>query len=435
VPTPSPRGSSPRSATRPTVLILSQVYVPDPASVGQHMHDAARELARRGFRVVVYAAARGYDDPSQRYPRRETLDGVEIRRIPFASFGKGSLRARLLGGVSFLIQATLRGLVTRRSTGHLAGVLVSTSPPMASAAGVVLTRLRRVPLAFWVMDVNPDQAVVTGAISRRSLPARLLEASNRAAARRSAVVIFLDRYMARRLRERWHTGDAAAILPPWSHDSHLEPIPHAENPFRAERGWGPDTMVLMYSGNISPVHPVMPILHAARRLRDEPRLRFVFIGGGAGRAQVEETVRSMGLDNVELLPYQPLERLRFSLSAADVHLVTMGAAMVGVVHPCKVYGALRVARPVLFVGPDDSHVGEILRTSRAGWQVNPADVDALEARIRSALALDAAARGRIGVAAATAAEEFTEKRLCKRFGDLLEGAFRDDSIAPRAQKP
>ncbi len=422
-------GSSSSAATgrRPTVLILSQVYVPDPASVGQHVHDAAREMARRGYRVLVYASARGYDEPSLRYPRREIRDGVEIRRLPLASFGKGSLRARLIGGLSFLAQATLRALFTR----HLAGVLVSTSPPMASAAGVALSRLRRVPLAFWVMDVNPDQAVISGAVSRRSLPARLLEASNRAAARRSAAVILLDRFMAGRLRNRWQPGEAATILPPWSHDSHLEPVPHEENPFRAERGWGPETVVLMYSGNISPVHPVAPILQAARRLGDEPRLRFVFIGGGAGRAEVEEAVARLHLDNVELLPYQPLETLRFSLSAADVHLVTMGAAMVGVVHPCKVYGALRVARPVLFVGPAASHVGEILRTSRAGWQVDPADVDALEARIRSLLRLDREALRRVGAAAAAAAEEFTEERLCGRFGDVLDRAFAETPIARR----
>ena len=66
-----------------TMLIFSQVYVPDPASVGQHMHDAAAEMLRRGFRVIVYASSRGYDDPTKSYPRRETRDGVEIRRLPF----------------------------------------------------------------------------------------------------------------------------------------------------------------------------------------------------------------------------------------------------------------------------------------------------------------------------------------------------------------
>src|SRR5687768_15943333 len=46
---------------RKTLLILSQVFVPDPASVGQHMADVAAEMARRGHRVKVYASARGYE--------------------------------------------------------------------------------------------------------------------------------------------------------------------------------------------------------------------------------------------------------------------------------------------------------------------------------------------------------------------------------------
>ncbi len=59
-----------------TLLVLSQVYVPDPASVGQHMHDAAAERARRGHSVRVVTSARGYDNPARRYPLREERDGV-----------------------------------------------------------------------------------------------------------------------------------------------------------------------------------------------------------------------------------------------------------------------------------------------------------------------------------------------------------------------
>lgn len=47
--------------------IVTQVYPPDPAAVGQHLADVADELARRGHRVTVITADRGYDDPSQRY--------------------------------------------------------------------------------------------------------------------------------------------------------------------------------------------------------------------------------------------------------------------------------------------------------------------------------------------------------------------------------
>jgi hypothetical protein len=72
---------------RSTLLILSQVYPPDAASVGQHMADVASSMAARGHRAVVLTADRGYDDPAQRFPRREWLGGAEVRRLPFSSFG------------------------------------------------------------------------------------------------------------------------------------------------------------------------------------------------------------------------------------------------------------------------------------------------------------------------------------------------------------
>ena len=148
--------------SRPTLLIISQVYVPDPASVGQHVADAAAEMARRGYRVIVYAAARGYDDPSQRYPSRETVDGVEVTRLPLSSFGKSSIAVRLIAQWIFLLQATARGLFTR----GLAGLMVSTSPPFAGIAGVVIGMFRRCKVVYWVMDLNPDQMIALGLITR-----------------------------------------------------------------------------------------------------------------------------------------------------------------------------------------------------------------------------------------------------------------------------
>ena len=63
--------------------------------------------------------------------------------------------------------------------------------------------------------------------------------------------------------------------------------------------------------------------------------------------------------NVKCLPYQPLSELSSSLSAADLHVVVMGDEFVGIVHPCKVYNILAVGAPVLYIGPEPSHVTDI----------------------------------------------------------------------------
>src|SRR6185369_14246529 len=62
---------------------------------------------------------------------------------------------------------------------------------------------------------------------------------------------------------------------------------------------------------------------------------------------------------------QPLAELAGSLSAADLHVVVMGDAFVGLVHPCKIYNTLAVGAPILYVGPEASHLSEILAALRS----------------------------------------------------------------------
>ena len=397
-----------------TLLVLSQVYVPDPASVGQHMADAAAEMARRGWRVIVLTSRNGYDDPSARYAAREIRDGVEVRRLPWCSFGKRSILTRLLGGLSFVLQAIVRGV----RLGPVDVLLVSTVPPMAPLAALVIGRLRGAALKFWVMDLNPDQLVALGRIAPSALPARVLDRLNRRILACATDVVALDRFMARRINAKYDVNDKLAIIPPWPHEDHLEPVAHADNPFR--RGQGLEgKLVVMYSGNHGPSHPFSTILRAAARLRHEPRLLFMFIGGGVGKGEVEAT----GLPNVRSLPYQPLTTLRYSLSAADVHLVTMGDEMVGIVHPCKVYGAMAVARPILLLGPEESHVGDLLDREPIGWMVRQGDVDGAVRLLTSILELPAeelVMRGRRARAMIDAG--LSKAHLCGRFCDLLERA-------------
>ena len=56
---------------------------------------------------------------------------------------------------------------------HVDGILVSTSPPMCSFAALLIAAVRRVPIVYWVMDINPDQAVALGRF-RTGQPARPL---------------------------------------------------------------------------------------------------------------------------------------------------------------------------------------------------------------------------------------------------------------------
>ncbi len=180
------------------LLLISQVFVPDPAAVGQQMADAAEEMAARGWDVRVLTADRGYDNPEQKFAKHEERNGVKIRRLPFSSLGKKSIKQRLIGQCLFCLQAFLHGLFMR----NLDVVLVTTSPPMGSAVAVALKWLRRGKVKFWVMDINPDQVIVQNILPKTHPMVRAFDWLNRRALSASSDVVVLDRFMGGLWRRR-----------------------------------------------------------------------------------------------------------------------------------------------------------------------------------------------------------------------------------------
>jgi glycosyltransferase involved in cell wall biosynthesis len=225
--------------------------------------------------------------------------------------------------------------------------------------------------------------------------------------------------MAERVARKVDVRRELVVLPPWPLEDHLEDIAHAENPFRREHV-PPGRFVLMYSGNHSPVNPLGTILDAVESLQGDPRLLLFCVGGGEGKREVEERIQR-GVRNIRSFPYQPLDRLRFSLSAADAHVVSLGDELVGIVHPCKVYGAMAVSRPVLVVGPAPSHVSELLDRLKIGWRVPHGDVGRAVTTIKEMMDAPAAERMAMGRRGREAlAEDLGRTSLLLRLCDVLQ---------------
>jgi len=408
------------------LLLLTQVYVPDPASVGQHMADAAEAMVERGWKVTVFTANRGYDNPGQRFPSREMLNGVEVRRLPASSFGKANIAQRLVGQLSFCVQAFFRGLFLK----SLDAVLVTTSPPMGSVVGWAIKLFRRVRLIFWVMDINPDQAVRLQKLKSDAWLVRFFDWFNSRILKSADRIVALDRFMAETLQRKVADRHLRIdVFPPWPMQGVLEPVSHEANPFRDAHGLD-GKFVVMYSGNHSLAHPLDTALEASRLLRDDSRVLFLFVGGGNGKEMVDHFIAEEKPPNVRSLPYQPLNEIKFSLSAADLHIVSMGQEMVSIVHPCKFYGAMALGRPFLLIGPEECHVTDVLKEVHCGWRVGHGEAREMAVLIRelsNAPLEQVAIPGKNGQKAV--ARMYGKDLLCKKLCEVIS-----DETTPQPQE-
>jgi glycosyltransferase involved in cell wall biosynthesis len=399
------------------VLLLNQCFHPDHVATAQHLTDLAHELVKCGHQVTVVAASRGYDNPDIRYPVRETWHGIDIHRIWTPGLGKKAKWRRLVDFAIFWGNATRILLFMPRQD----VTVCLTSPPLISTLGTVMAKLKGGAVVPWVMDLNPDEAVAAGWLKAGGIVERTLTFIQNWSFRRASRIIALDRFMAERLMAKGVSTEVIHTDAPWSHDQAIQYDIAAREAFRSEHGLT-GKFVVMYSGNHSPCHPLDAVLKAAEEMQRDERLHFLFVGGGSEFKKVQAFAKSQTLKNITCLPYQPMEKLSGSLSAADLHLVVMGDPFVGIVHPCKIYNILTLGIPFLFIGPDQSHGADLARRLNFpahGRVARNGDVPAIVQQIREAMSLGTQP---VNAAAKALGAEFSHSVLCPRLVHVIEQA-------------
>ncbi len=172
--------------------------------------------------------------------------------------------------------------------------------------------------------------------------------------------------MATRLRDQYQLGEKLTVSRPWAHTEVLYPLAHEENSERARRDWE-GKRVLLYSGNLGFHTPIDALLEAVLQRRDDPNLILAIAGAGVGIERVQEFAHEHDLDNIEFYPFEPFDRMRYALSAADAHVVSMGSNVSGMIHPNKLYAAMALSRPVFMLSPKPCYADEIIEPNQIGW--------------------------------------------------------------------
>lgn len=374
------------------ILILTQVFYPDTVSVSQHLTDISQHFANEGHRVEVITSRYPYEDKTISYASSENLDEVKITRVWQTKCGKKTIIHRLVDYFTFNLIITLKFLFKRK---YFDLVFVSTSPPFLSFITTVICNIRRVPVYFWVMDLQPELSIASGLIKEKSLTARFFSVIGNYSIRHASKMISLDRFMTNYLISRGGKPEDIITTPVWPVIDGIYEGERLSNPFRKANNFG-DKIVIMYSGNHAYVHPLDTLLNVAEKLRNDDRFLFVFVGGGVRRKDVSAFKEKHNLNNIIQLPFQPRDQIKFSLSSADLQVVILGDGQVGYTHPNKVYGALFVGRPVLYIGPKESHVSDILDQIPGNISVEHGEFNELEVKLKNFLEISEKEKLEIG---------------------------------------
>jgi len=392
------------------ILLYGINYSPEPVGIGKYSGELAEWLARRGHEVRVITAppyfpswrlGNGDEGVRNRYSQ-ERRAGVEVRRCPLWVPRRPSGLTRLVHLASFAL-TSLPVLLAQR--GWRPDVVITVAPAFFCAPGALLLgRMCGKRCHSWlhIQDFELDVAFELGLLKGKVLR-ELAEGWERRTLRGFERVSSISAAMVERARRKGVAAERAVLLPNWVDLEAIGPLGMEEgaaNPYRRELGLPEGAVVLQYSGSMNKKQGLELLVEVMEQLSDVPQLVWLLAGEGPSRAALAEA--TAGLENVWLLPLQPVDRLNDWLNLADVHLLPQKAGAADVVLPSKLLGILASGRPVVASSPAGSELGEL--AERAGLRVDPEDGAAFAAAVRR-LVLDEGLRTQLGERARQLAEE------------------------------
>jgi lipopolysaccharide/colanic/teichoic acid biosynthesis glycosyltransferase/glycosyltransferase involved in cell wall biosynthesis len=424
---PEPDRAPADETARQRLLVVNRFFHPDTSATSQLLTELVDALDGRGFAVTVLAGRHGYLNSGAVLAARAWRAGTEVRRLRHTGFGRFWLPGRALDCASFAASAFL-ALLTRARPGDL--ILAKTDPPLISVLAWLAARLTGARLVNWCQDLFPETAAALGLPLARGPIGGALRALRNASLRGAEMNVALCPGMAARLAAQGVAPGRLTVIPNWADGLLIRPLAPQANPLRAAWGLG-ERFVVGYSGNLGCVHAVDPVVELMTLLKDEPELVFLFIGAGAGYRTLRAATAGRGLGNVVFRPYQDRAQLPQSLTAPDLHLVTLRPELEGLVMPSKLYGALAAGRPVAFIGDPEGDVARLVQGG-AGLVARPDRMPALAAEIR-ALRRDPARLAQLGAAARRAYEAATKEMSLDAWTRCLRAAARPAAARPLPQ--
>lgn len=404
---------------KPSLCFVNRCYWPDSEATGQLLTELAESLVD-DFDVHVICGQPN-SPTTDDYVRRgvEQRNGVSIHRLKHTQFAKRIPAGRMINLVSFA-RATASYL---RRRGLTTDVMVSLTDPFLLPP-VVARHAAASDAKFvaYLQDIYPDVAIAIGKAKSGPLTNAIrkrLQAAYHAADR----VIVLGRCMSERLTAAPWAIDASKIriIENWANTDSITPIPIQSNSFRQKHSLD-ENFVVMHSGNMGLTQRLDVVLDAVASDHWPDRAVLLLVGDGASRNSLQTSAAQFfgpATPKIRFLPYQPRHELAHSLSAADVHLISMDAAVTGCLCPSKLYGILAAGRPVIAIADAATELSRVVSEHGVGICVGPGDPEAINRAIHR-LADNPTLRQEMGQRARKLAVDHYDRRLLMgRVKDLL----------------
>ena len=331
------------NAGKKHILVVSQYFYPEPFRI----NDMCVEWVKRGYKVTVltgipnYPEGKFYKGYGWCKKRKEIWNGVEIRRIPLISRGKGKIRLAL-NYFSFVISGWFWKLFTRLKAD--VAFTFEVSPMTQALVGVWYAKRRKIPHYLYVQDLWPENVETVTGIHNKTVLGAIGKMVNSIYKRTDLIFATSQSFVGEIQKRVFDDKEKVKFWPQYAEEFYK---PTKET--KAEE-LPKDCFKVIFTGNIGKAQglDILPRTAALLKERGE-NVKFVIVGDGRDKETLLAEIKTRGVEEFfVMVGRRPAEEMPAYLCACDCAFVSyMDNPLWANTIPAKMQSYMACGMPVI----------------------------------------------------------------------------------------
>lgn len=364
------------------ILIITQYFYPE----NFKSNDLAFELKKKGHDVTVLTGLPNYPEGKifEGYGvfknRKQIVNGVKVIRSLLLPRGKGGGIRLFINYYSFAVFASIKAFLMGLNIKFDAIIVHEPSPITQYYPALLMNKIWKTPVYFWVMDLWPESLSIAGGVKNKWI-LNYYENVIKRFYKNSEKILITSQGFRKSINQKGNFDDKIIYFPNWAEDTISEgnkdfPIPSL-----------PDGFKVMFAGNIGEAQDLDNIVKAALELRDKKDIKFILVGDGRKMPFVKEFIEEHQLqETVFTMGRFPVEAMSSFFDKADVMLVTLkDDPIFNLTVPAKLQAYMSASKPVIAMLNGEG--ADNVKEADCGFTVSAGDYQSLANTILKASGL------------------------------------------------
>ena len=358
------------------ILIVTQYFYPE----NFKSNDLAFELQKRGHDVTVltglpnYPEGRIYDNYGVFKKRKEIINNVKVHRSLVIPRGNASGLKLFINYYSFAFFASIKALFLGLMNQYDAVIVHEPSPITQYYPALLINKIWKTPIYFWVMDLWPETLIVAGGI-KNSLVLKYYNTVVTSFYNNSEKILITSKGFKKSILKKGDFEKKIIYFPNWAEDvisngNKKSIIPNLPEGFK-----------IMFAGNLGESQDLESILNAFLDLKSNKSIKLILVGEGRKVDFIRNFIKNNDLnDTVFLVGKHPVEKMASFFDQSDTLLISLKEDPIfSLTVPAKLQAYMSAGKPILSMISGECNA--IVEEAQCGYVSNSGDYRALSKNI------------------------------------------------------